>query len=76
MVELLWVTSILLANNIEWGYLDKLDLYSKSTINSVVSFYNLILQNELSTQKVSINWLVGMIAFLIIGIAIIYSRRR
>ncbi len=62
--------------NIEWGYLDKLELYSKFRTGSTTKLYHLILLNELSTQKASIVWFSGMVAFLLFGLVAIYRRRQ
>ena len=62
--------------NIEWGYLDKLELYSKFRTGSTTNLYHLVLLNELSTQKASIVWFSGMVAFLLFGLVAIYRRRK
>ncbi|MHA1186980.1 MAG: hypothetical protein ACTSSK_08935 [Candidatus Heimdallarchaeota archaeon] len=62
--------------NLEWGFLDKLELYSKFKSGRTVLLYELVLLNELSTQRASIEWFSGMVAFLLFGLIVIYRRRR
>jgi hypothetical protein len=62
--------------NLQYGYLDKMEMYYKFKSGSIVHIFNLVILNEASTQKVGINWLSGMIPFLIFGLAIIYKRRK
>ncbi len=62
--------------NIEWGFLDKLELYSKFKTGTTTKLYHLVLLNELSNQKASIAWFSGMIAFLLLGVVAIYKRKK
>lgn len=62
--------------NLEWGNLDRLKIYESVNIQGEKEVFELVLLNSRSTQKVSLNWYTGFIALFIIGIAVIYIRRR
>jgi len=68
--------SVEMSYDIEWGTLDKLDLYSYLKFGSDVTEAQIVLLNENSTQRVSISWATGFVALLIIGLAVGYIRKR
>ncbi len=62
--------------NLAWGYLDRMKLYEKSISDGKEEIFDLVLLNSRSTQKVTIQWLIGLIALFTLGTIAVYMRRR
>ena len=61
--------------NLAWGYLDRMKLYEKYVSDGKGEILDFVLLNSRSTQKVTVQWLTGLIALFTLGTIAVYMRR-
>jgi len=61
--------------NLAWGYLDRMKLYEKNVSDGKGEILDFVLLNSRSTQKVTVQWLTGLIALFTLGTIAVYMRR-
>ncbi len=61
--------------NLAWGYLDRMKLYEKYVSDGKGEILDFVLLNSRSTQKVTVQWLIGLIALFTLGTIAVYMRR-